>query len=633
MTQDRRPLRRGGGAASHLRLRVGFLLIAMIVSVFAARLVELQGLDAQQYVERAKAVGAVEELLPAVRGSITDRNGVPLAESLDGLMIVADPTKTKDDAAPIASVLADRLGLDYIDTVANLRWPHTRFRYLARRVPSTRASAVVEELDALGYRGIDVRRDPVRSYPAGDVGANLVGFLNAQGHAAEGAELLFDRRLSGTDGSATYDVGAGHRVPLGDNTTTEPVDGQDLALTIDRDVQWYSERVLRQTVEDAGADSGSAVVLDRATGELLALADYPTYDPNQLVQTDKSRLGSRALREVYEPGSVQKVVTVSALLDAGKVTPLTELTVPDHLASSDKVIKDYFDHGSTRYTMTGVLAKSSNVGTVLAARTLPAKRLAAYLRGFGLGSRAGIEGYGESPGILAPWQEWIQIERDNIAFGQGIAVNAVQMAAAVNTIANGGTYVQPSVVRGRVPTSYGQLVGSQLARRHRVISAEAAAQTAQMMERVVDPDAGTASSAAVAGYRVAGKTGTAQVADPQCGCYSGRLFTVSFAGFAPADDPRFTVYVVVHHPRDGNGGGGTAGPAFRKIMSYLLQRYAVPPSGTASPQLPIQWTPDRRSDPAAGPPALPQGLPQGLQQGLPKGVPLGQQGRPGWPVQ
>ena len=588
-----RPVPRNRGV-SLARLRIGFLIVAMVVSVFAVRLFELQGLDRAQYVERAKAVGAVTEVLPAVRGAITDRNGRPLAESLDGQMIVADPTKTRRDAAAIATVLEERLGLDYIDTVSNLRWPDTRFRYLARRVPATQASEVVEELDERGYRGIDLRRDPLRSYPAKDVGANLVGFLNEEQQAAEGMELLFDGTLAGKDGSTTYDVGGGHRVPLGDNSTVEPVDGSDVTMTIDQDVQFYAQRVLQQTVEDARADSGTAVVLDRSTGELLALADYPSYDPNRLEQRRKRLLGSWGLRGVYEPGSVEKVLTVSALLDAGVVTPTTQLTVPDRIRSSDRVIEDYFDHGTTPYTMTGVLAKSSNVGTLLAARRMPARVLHRYLTAFGLGSRTGLpSGYGESPGLLSDWREWIQVERDNIALGQGVAGNAVQMAAAVNTIANGGEYVEPSLVRGSATPDFGSPTGSDHAERRRVVSEETAGQVAQMMEMVTTEGAGTAPAAAVPGYRTAGKTGTAQIIDPECSCYSGRLFTVSFAGFAPADDPRFTVYVVVHHPQGEGGGGTIAGPAFRKILSFLLQKYAVPPTGTPPADLPVVWEPSR----------------------------------------
>jgi cell division protein FtsI (penicillin-binding protein 3) len=454
----------------------------------------------------------------------------------------------------------------------------------------------VEELSDLGYKGLDIRRDPVRSYPAKDVAANVIGYVNGLGEAAGGAEQLFNPLLSGEDGSATYDVGGGNRIPLGDNSTTEPVDGEDLTLTIDRDLQWYTQRILRQTVEDAGGKSGVAVVLDSRTGELLALADHPTYDPTTTVQRKIGRLASKAFRDVYEPGSVQKVLTMAALLDAGLVEQDTPVRVPGVLKSSDREITDHWEHGLERLTLTGVLAKSSNIGTVLAAREMSGRMLHRYLESFGLGSRTGIPGYGESAGILPPWQDWLEINHDNIAFGQGLAVNAVQMAAAVNTIANDGVFVQPSLVLGEATTHSGEVTGSSVAEQRRVVSEEAAHQVAEMMEMVVDPEEGTAPEAGIEGYRVAGKTGTAQMVDPSCHCYAGDKFTVSFAGFAPADDPRFTVYVVVHEPTNGGGGGSTGGPAFRKIMAYLLQKYAVAPSGSEPPDLTVRWGPPYPTD-------------------------------------
>lgn len=580
--------------ASLTRLRIGFLLIAMVLSVFAVRLVQLQGLDAKQYAAQARAVGAVQEILPATRGTIRDRNGIPLAESLDGSMIVADPTKTADHAAQIASVLADRLGLDYIDAVRNLRWPDTHFRFIARRIPTTTAEQVVGKLTDQGFKGLDIRRDPVRSYPAGDVAANLLGYVNAKGDPAGGAEQLFDDVLQGRDGSATYDVGGGNRIPLGDNSVTEPVDGKDVTLTIDRDLQFYVQRVLRQTVEDAGGESGVAVVMDSRNGQLLSLADYPTYDPNQPEQRDLDRLASRAFHDYYEPGSVEKVLTTAALIDAGLTWPTDRFTIPETLESSGKTIHDYFQHGLIHYTLGGIIAQSSNIGTVLAARRMAPAKLYRYLRAFGLGRPTGIPGYAESSGSLLRPSEWLDITRDNIAFGQGLGVTAVQMAAAVNTIANGGVYVQPSLVDGHLTDINGQVTGSDVATQRRVVSDSAAADVRDMMEMVTTEGVGTAPGASINGYRVAGKTGTAQMINPECRCYDGKFFTVSFAGFAPADDPRFTVYVVVHKPTNGLGGGATGGPAFRKIMSYLLQRYSVPPSGSTSPEIPAEWTPGRK---------------------------------------
>lgn len=581
-------------ALSDARLRFGFILIAMVMSVFAGRLIQLQGVDATQYAAKARAVGMESQILPAVRGTITDRNGVPLAESLDGLMIVADPTKTADNAPQIATILADRLGADYFTLLTALRDTGdadrpNHFAYLMRRVPSTTALAVVKQLEDAGYQGVATRADPVRTYPAKDVAANLVGFTNAEGDAGEGAELVFDKLLSGKDGSQSFEIGVGgNPIPLGENSVVPAVDGKNLTLTIDRAVQWYAQRVLRDAVVNSGGKSGAAIVVDTRTGEILALADYPTFDANEPTQAHKADLGSRALRDVYEPGSVEKVVTMASLLNAGKVTPRTRLVVPGELRSSDRVIHDWWAHGRIHFTLTGVLAQSSNIGTALAARELRAKRLYTALKAFGLGQRTDIGARGEAAGLLPPWTSWQEITRDNIAFGQGVAVNVVQMAAAINTVANGGVYVQPSLIKGQATTNDGTVVGSGTATTRRVISEKAAEQTAQMMEAVVDPDRGTAPVAAVQGYRVAGKTGTAQEAGGPCHCYAQGGKTVSFAGFAPADDPRFTVYVVVKNPAHG-GGGSVGAPAFHKIMSYVLSKYAVAPSGTVERKLPAYW--------------------------------------------
>ncbi|GAB2757995.1 peptidoglycan D,D-transpeptidase FtsI family protein [Nocardioides pakistanensis] len=586
MSRGARSLR----GTSLLRLRVGLILIAMVVSVFAARLFQLQGIDAKAYAARAEAVGLQTVTLPATRGAIRDRNGEPLAESADGLMLVADPSLTADDAQEIAKIVAARIDVDYFDVLERLRKPDSRFQYLARRVPAAEARAVVEELDDAGFEGVDTERDPVRSYPAGDVAANILGFMGADGNALQGFELLFDEVLSGKDGSATYETGGsgGQRLPLGENNVVEPVDGSDLTLTIDRDVQWYTQRVLRQAVQGAGGESGAAVVLDSRTGEVLALADHPTFDANAPTLSPERDLGMRSLFDVYEPGSVEKVLTAAALVDAGKLTPDTRITVPAKLHRQDRVIGDYWDHGRLRLTLTGVIAKSSNIGTVLAADEFTPKELYGYLARFGLGAKSGVGIPGEARGLLPWWKNWSQINQDTISFGQGVSVNALQMAAAVNAVANDGVLVEPSLVKGRATTSQGATVGSDVVSSRRVISPRAARLTAEMMEAVTDPEEGTAPSAAIEGYRVAGKTGTAQRVGEECGCYDG-TFTVSFAGFAPADDPRFLVYVVVQDPKNGGGGGSVGGPAFRKIMTYLLRKYAVPPTGAPAPDNPVEW--------------------------------------------
>ncbi|WP_435747842.1 peptidoglycan D,D-transpeptidase FtsI family protein [Nocardioides sp. SYSU DS0663] len=578
----------------HVRLRVGFVLIAMVLSVFGGRLVQLQGIDPGSYAAMAAAEGSVEVVLPARRGDILDRNGEPLADSVDGLAVFADPYMTADKAPEIATFLSRRLDVDYVTVLNRLREEDSRFQYVARQVPSTLANDVVEEARELGYEGIDVQRDPVREYPAGDVAANVVGAVGTPDpeHGDQplvGLELAFDEWLAGADGSARYQVGGGNKLPLGENLTVEPVDGQDLVTTLDRDLQWYVQRVLRQTVKSSGGESGFAVVMDAPTGEVLALADYPTFDANAPEDVDeKAILVSRALGDVYEPGSVAKVLTLSALIDAGKVTSRTRLTVPPRLDRQDRPIGDWFDHGEIKLTLAGVLAKSSNIGTVLAADNFDEGQFRDYLVDFGLGQRTGVAVPGETAGLLPDGALWTSQTQDRVAFGQSMSVNALQMAAAVNTIANGGVRVDPSVIQGTAELADGTEVGTDTTTRRRVVSEDAAQQTMKMMERVIDPEDGVAPGAAVPGYRVAGKTGTAQRVGAECGCYDG-TFTVSFAGFAPADDPRFTIYVVVQNPSNGGGGGSVAGPAFAKLMGYTLRRYGVPPTGTRPSQLPVEW--------------------------------------------
>jgi cell division protein FtsI (penicillin-binding protein 3) len=583
-TRGRRSLR----GSAPLRLRTGFVFIALVMSFFGARLVQLQAVAPEKYATLAASTGGTVTVeLPAVRGKILDRNGSALADSVDGRMVVADPKQTRKHAPELARFLARRLHVDYFTTLRALSEKDSRFAYVARRVPASRAVSVVKQATDAGYKGLATRNDPLRSYPDHDVAANLVGFLGTDGPLA-GLELTFNKELAGTNGSETYEVGAGNRIPLGHSTVTPARNGTDLHTTIDEDLQWYTQRVLRQTVLGARGDSGFAVVMDRKTGEILSLADYPTYDASNPTAAPAKDRNSLAMTSPYEPGSVEKVLTLSSLIDAGKVTDRTRLLVPGQLQSGDRIIHDWFPHGNIRLTLAGVIAQSSNIGTAKSSRLFKPGQLRHYLTEFGLGQRTNIGVNGETPGLLPSEAQWNGMLQDRIAFGQSVSVNGVQMAAAINTIANGGVRVDPSLIQGRATTSSGEVVGTDETTRHRVVSRNAADQMTQMMERVVDPDAGVAPRAQVPGYVVAGKTGTAQRVGPVCGCYNGE-FTVSFGGFAPADDPRFTIYVVVQNPRNGGGGGSVAGPAFSKIMSFALRRYGVPPTGAQPSHIPTTW--------------------------------------------
>ncbi len=559
--------------------------MAFVLSLFAARLIQLQGIDENDYAAMAADKGAKTVTLEAPRAPIYDRNGIALAETVDAAKIVADPTDAHEYATEIATILHRRLGADYIDTVALLRKTSTRYVELARHVPPELATAVVERLRKAGLPGVYEDKDTLRVYPADDVAANLVGFLTDDGIGAAGFEASLDSTLAGRDGSATFEMADGQQLPLADSTVVAPREGTGIRLTIDQDLQFLAQRRLAQAVRESGGSSGYAVVMDVKTGQLLALADTPTFNPNKRKLAPPEDYGSRALQDVYEPGSVEKVLTFASLIDAGYITPRTKIKVPPTLPRDDTVIHDYFSHPTLRLTATGVVAKSSNIGTVLATERMPPAELYRYLRAFGLGEETDVGLQGESDGLLPRPKNWLPITRDTVAFGQGLSVNAVQMAAAIAAVANGGVYVQPSLVQGYVDSD-GEITPPAEPDRHRVVSARTASLVARMMEAVTGPD-GTAPLANINGYRVAGKTGTAQRVDPSCGCYQG--FTVSFAGFAPADDPRFVVYVVVQEPTDDNGGGLTGGPVFHDLMAATLQKFGVPPTGDRQPALPVDW--------------------------------------------
>ena len=514
-TRTRRGASRG---APMLRLRVGFVLIAMVLSFFGARLVQLQGIDPGSYAAMAAAEGAVKVPLEAERGDILDRNGVPLADSIKGKMVIANPVLTADDAPEIARMLSDRLSIDYFKALSALkgRKESSQFEYVARRVPSTLASDTLAAIDDAGYEGISLQEDPIRDYPAGDVAANLIGYMGTD-EPLGGFERTFDKQLAGVDGLSTWqsNSGKGVRIPLRESTLKTAQNGAPLRTTIDRDLQWFTAKVLAQAVQGARAESGAAIVMDTRTGEILALADVPTFDANKPTEAKKDDLGSRAMNDTYEPGSVEKVLTVSSLIDAGKAFPRQKFKVPPNLARQDRVIGDWFDHGNIRLTLAGIIAKSSNIGTVLAADAFSPPQLVDYLQKFGMGQRTNIGVRGETPGLLTPGDAMTSQTKDRVAFGQSLSVNVAQMAAAVNTIANGGVRVSPSLITGSAVTDDGVTVGTDVATRTRVVSKQAARATAKMMEKVVDPEDGVAPAAQVPGYLVAGKTGTAQRVTPR----------------------------------------------------------------------------------------------------------------------
>lgn len=602
----RKTLRLPVGRAT-VRIRVFMLSLALLLSVAVVRAVQLQGIDSQAFAAEAAAKMQSTRDLPATRGSITDRNGVVMAATEPAMIVSIDPDmirtngadkrypmseKKQEEAAAapdaVAEILVKHLGgrkstyLDLIDT------PDSRYEVVERKVPAAVYTAIKDDM-ALGFGG-DGRRpwygvfgdpDPIRVYPNRSVASSVVGFVNHEGKGAAGLEYALDAELDGTPGSMVYDWSTYGRIPLGTNIMTPAVDGASYQLTLDSDLTWMAEQILAEHVKRAGAATGKAVVMNVKTGEILALANSPGFDSANPSDADAEDRGNRVVTEAYEPGSVEKVLTMAALADQGLVSPTTKVVVPPRIASGAGYVRDSFDHGTINLTASGVVAQSSNIGTIMLTRQMDKALLADYLGDFGLGAKSGVGLPGETTGSI-PGADMADYTRDQVSFGQGLSVNAIQMAAAINTVANGGTYVQPTIIKSAT-TADGTAVELPTPATRRVVSEEAADATLTMMEAVI----GLNESRAIPGYRTAGKSGTAQRYDPSCKCYNG--FTASFVGVAPAEDPQILVYVVLDQPTNGNLGSRLALPAVNEILSLALPRYNVAPSTTPAPETPLTF--------------------------------------------
>jgi len=560
----------------------------VLLSLVAARLLQLQGLDAPTYAAEAEAGRLRTVTLPAVRGTITDRNGVALATTVDAVNITADQTLVVDPAAT-ARVLAPVLQMD-ADLLQERLTGDAKFVYVAKKV-TPRTWRAVRDLEHTtvegGLPGIFGERTSKRVYPGGTTAANLVGFVGADGAGLGGLEYTYEDVLAGRDGTATFELSAGgRRIPSGIASERAAVPGRDLRLTIDRDIQYVAQRAVAKAVTETRAESGTVIVLDPRSGELLAVATAPTYDPNRPGDAPAADRGNRPLTEPYEPGSTGKVLTAAALLEEGVVTPRTPVVVPNRLVRADKSFKDFEDHPTLKLTYAGTIAKSSNIGTIKAAERLGSlKRLYPYLRKFGIGQPSGLGLPGESPGFLLPPRKWSATSGYTMTFGQGYSVNTVTMASAIGTIANDGVRVRPTLVAASTDAE-GTVQRSPRPERTRVVSAETARTVRAMMETVTR-EGGTAPLASIPGYRVGGKTGTAQRYDPGCGCYAGT--TMSFIGMAPVDDPGVVVAVTLQAPKSALGGGVNAAPVFRDVASFALETLRIPPSGTKREKLPLTW--------------------------------------------
>ena len=570
------------------RLRVSAAMILALFVVIAGRLVELQLNDAPAYAAEGLALRLEEVELPAPRGGILDRNGEVMAKSVEARYVYADP-ELVDDPVRTADRLSPVLGIARSDLLPKLV-PHKRpdgtverFEFLARGVPVDTG----QEVSALKLSGIGVRRDESRIVPGHDLAANVIGFTGRDLTGLAGLESSHNDVLRGVDGKRTFEIGQpdgelslDHEIPGGFNRETPARPGSTVRLTIDRDLQFEVQRVLGQRMRQVRAISGSAVVLDVRTGEVLAQASYPFYDAANPFASRPADWSDAATGMTVDPGSVHKPIVIAACLQEGVVQPGDAVPVAPSLWKGDTEFTDTHPHSEvTPMTLPGILAWSSNVGTITLADRLGADKLYRYQRAFGLGEPTGEGLPGESAGLVQPPDNWSGSAYGSVPIGMGVSVTPLQMAAVYAAIANGGVWVRPHVVK-EVVAADGRTTPAPGAPTRRVISAENAAALRTMLEAVVTLPQATGRSAAIAGYRVAGKTGTGKTV--RDGRYvAGEV--ASFVGMAPADAPRYVVAVFAHTP--GGNGGAVAGPAFAEMMEFTLRHYRVAPTGTKPPKL------------------------------------------------
>jgi len=554
------------------------LVTGLLLTIFAGRLVEIQAVRGETLAAEALDQRMKVLALPAQRGAILDSDGAPLAVTVEARNLTADQTLVTDPAA-VAAALAPILGAD-ADVLATRLTGTRRFVYLAKSL----TPEIWNRIRDLRLPGIFSEETSRRVYPSGMLAANVVGFVGDEGLGLGGLEYAFEDQLTGTPGEMTYEGGlSGGAIPTGARSLTEAQSGTDITLTIDRDIQYVAQETLAAQVKASRSDSGTVVVMDPQTGDILALATVPTFDANDPGAADAKDLGNRALTEVFEPGSTAKLMTLAAVVNEGKANAYSWFKIPPKLVRGDEDFQDHTPHGTLNLTLAGIMAKSSNIGTILAAERIGGRKLEKYLKKFGIGESTGLGFPGEASGYLLPRDQWSSTSLPTIAFGQGFSVNAVQAASVFATIANDGVRLTPRLVDS-LTADDGTIETPETAKPARVVSAETAQQVRAMLETVVGPG-GTAPNAGVPGYRVGGKTGTAQAFDESCGCYRGVV--ASFVGMAPIDAPEMVVGVFLMNPKVGRYGGQLGGPVFKRVMTYALQSRQIPPTGAQASRLPL----------------------------------------------
>jgi cell division protein FtsI (penicillin-binding protein 3) len=559
----------------------------LVLVLFAARLVQLQALHGTQYrsLAQQQMLAPRPSSIPVLRGSITSSDGTVLAMTVQTDLVYADPALIPAKKRPrYAAALAGPLGMTAAAIQARIDHPSSKqYVVLEADVPAATGARIT----ALGLAGIAETGSYSRDYPNGDLAANLIGFTDPDSagdlSGVAGLEQKYNSLLSGRDGREEVELGPTQQpIPQTEDTIEQPVPAGSLKLTIQADIQWYAEQECAAEVKKTKAQNCSVVVMDPRTGQILALAQYPTFNPAH--PASEAATADIGVQNVFQPGSTAKPITVAAALERGGLTPMTTYTVPDNINIDGFSFHDGESHPTQLYTIAGILANSLNDGMVQVVQHVSPQVQYQYLKAFGLGSPTGLGLPGESQGLLPTPAQWSGDTRYTLSFGQGVAANAVQMASVYATIANHGVRVQPSIIAGTTSGS-GKFTPAPAPRKTKVLQPKTASELMTMLQQVpaVDAEGGEAWGV-IHGYSVASKTGTAQEAAPgqRCLCQYGS----SYIGITPASDPQLVVAVNVQDPKTGGFfGDQIAGPVFYYVTKFALQTLRIPPDGGKRPYI------------------------------------------------
>ncbi|MGI8881819.1 MAG: peptidoglycan D,D-transpeptidase FtsI family protein [Jatrophihabitans sp.] len=564
------------------RLTFGFGVVCALLTVVGGRLVQLQGVDPGDYARAAAAERLTTITLNAARGEIVDRNGVVLAYTGGAKDVIADPSQiSAGDRLNYAMQLAPLVGAKVNDIAALLSKPG-RYAMLGRAISPGNATQIAK----LNLAGVYEEATAKRLYPGGTTGANVVGLVHSDGNGAAGIEQQYNSLLNGKDGQTTYERDANGNVnPAGYNRTVAPVNGGTVNLTLSQDLQYMVQTELDKMVKASGARGGQVAVMDR-NGNVLALAANNTFNSQDPSTIGPNTQLDAAIQQPYEPGSVNKVVAFSAALQHNLITPRTVLSVPDSIQMGGITVNDAWWHPVQKMTTTGILAESSNVGSLKVAQKVGPSAWDQQAKLFGLGQQTGIELPGESGGVLPDMKDWSASTFANLPIGQGVSMTVLQMTSMYQAIANNGVRIAPRIVSSTTAPD-GTVSKTQQPAGVRAISEQTATTLRTMLESVTQENGGTGTKAAIKGYRIAGKTGTAQQPDPKTGRYSNSMYWDTFAGIAPADDPQFEIGIMIDNPKHGVEGGDVAAPLFHDIATYQLQHAGIPPSGSKTKPVPF----------------------------------------------